>query len=123
MSLSHTRCKFSPNRKYLFVITTKGNLDSNQLRSALWLYSAEQVNSFLQKRDDVAPKPQLLWQDNAVPKAQQLDSYGSLIAKAEWSTDSREILFLAETGDGVRRLYALNIRTRKIVRVTEPRAE
>jgi len=123
MRSPEAKCKFSPDGKYFFVITTKGNLEHNQLQSALWLYSTEQVNVFLHGKNAVAPKPQLLWQDDAVPKAQQLDSYGSLITKAQWNPDSRSILFLAETGDGIRRLYSLNIRSRKILRLSTSNAE
>ena len=117
------KCKVSPNGRYFFVITTKGNLDSNQLHSTLWLYSTERVHAFLASTKAVAPKPLLLWQDDAVPKAQQFDSYGSLITKAQWNADSKAILFLAETGDGVRRLYSLHIQSRRIVLLSTPNAE
>jgi len=117
------KCKFSPDGKYFLVITTKGNLDSNQLQSALWLYSTEQVDAFLHGKRTVAPKPQLLWRVSAIPKALQLDPYGSLITKAQWSADSQRILFLAETGDGMRRLYSLSIRGGGILLLSTPGAE
>lgn len=123
MRSPEAKCKFSPDGKHFFVITTKGNLERNQLQSALWLYSTEQVNAFLHGTRAVAPKPQLLWRNAAVPKAQQLDSYGSLITKAQWTADSQNILFLAETGDGVRRLYSLNIQSKRILLRSTPNAE
>jgi hypothetical protein len=121
--LPEAECKVSPNGKYFFVITTKGDLDRNQLHSAVWLYSTEQVKAFLHGTRTVAPKPHQLWRIAAVPKAQQFDSYGSLITKAQWTADSQHISFLAETGDGVRRLYSLNIRSGTVLLLSTPDAD
>lgn len=71
------------------------------------------VLAFLRKRDAAAPRPKLLLRIEATPKAQQFDSYGSLITKAQWSSDSAGILFLAETGDGLRRLYKVDVSSRE----------
>jgi len=107
------RCKVSPDGKYFFAITTKGILATNQLQSTIWLYRTARVLAFLRERDVAAPRPKLLLRIEATPKAQQFDSYGSLITKAQWSSDSAGILFLAETGDGLRRLYKVDISSRE----------
>jgi hypothetical protein len=108
-----SQCKASPNGKYFFAITTKGMLATNQLQSTIWLYRSNRVLAFLRKRNAAAPQPKLLVSIQATPRAQQFDSYGSLITKAQWSSDSAGILFLAETGDGLRRLYEVHISGRE----------
>lgn len=107
------RCKLSPDGKYFFAITTKGILATNQLQSTIWLYRSDRVLAFLRGPDAVAPRPKAVVSIQATPKAQQFDSYGSVITKAQWSSGSAGILFLAETGDGLRRLYKVDIRSRK----------
>jgi dipeptidyl aminopeptidase/acylaminoacyl peptidase len=104
-------CKLAPNGRYFLVITTKGILHKNQLQSTIWLYRTTYLLAFLRNQDALALRPRLLLRIEATPKARQFDSYGSLITKAQWSSDSSGILFLAETGDGTRRLYRLDIRT------------
>jgi hypothetical protein len=105
--------KMSPNGKCFFVITTKGKLANNQLQSTIWLYTTAELVEFLHSKNVFAPKPRLLWQNTAVPKAQQFDSYGSLITRAQWSSDSSSILFLAEIGDRIRRLYRVNVQNHR----------
>lgn len=105
------QCKVSPDGRYFFAITTKGILATNQLQSTVWIYRTERVLVFLRKGDAAAPRPKLVLRIEATPKAQQFDSYGSLITKAQWSSDSTAILFLGETGDGLRRLYRVDIRS------------
>lgn len=107
------QCKLSPDGRYFFTITTRGNLATNHFQSVIWLYRTDHVLTFLRKRDAVAPRAELLLRITATPQAQQFDSYGSLITKAQWSSDSAGILFLAETGDGLRRLYKVDIRSRE----------
>lgn len=105
--------KLSPDHRHFFVVTTKGILDKNELESTIWLYDVRQVATFVSGIRKAPPPPQALLKLTAVPKAKQLDSHGSLITKARWASDSRSILFLGETGDGIRRLYRVNVSNRK----------
>jgi dipeptidyl aminopeptidase/acylaminoacyl peptidase len=45
-----------------------------------------------------------------VPRAIQFNSYGAVMTKAQWSSDSRSILFLGEEPGGTLRIYRLGIR-------------
>jgi hypothetical protein len=116
-------CKLSPNHRHFFVVTTKGILAKNELESTIWLYDAQQVAAFLRGSRKVAPPPEKLLKLTAVPKAKQSDSYGSLVTKASWASDSRSILFLGETGDGTRRLYRVNVHNRRASLLSAPTAD
>ncbi len=102
--------KLSPDKKHFLVVTTKGLFESNQLRSELWIYDSASVASYLQGNAPL-PRTKLLSQLEATPRARQLDSYGSLITEAHWSSDSSAIFFLGEQGDGIRRLYRVSLDT------------
>ena len=95
----------APDGKHFLVVTTRGVLSTNQLESTLWDFSAEDIKNYLQAGSSIAPRPHLLFKVVRTPKAQQLDSYGSLITEAQWATDSKAILFLAEQPDGTRHLF------------------
>lgn len=113
-------CKLSLDHQHFFVVTTKGILAKNELESTIWLYDAQQVAAFLRSSRKIAPRPEELLKFTAVPKAKQLDSYGSLITKARWASDSRSILLLGETGDGIRRIYRVNVRDRRTSLLSAP---
>lgn len=110
MRSPHAIAQQSPDEHYFFVVTTKGDLDRNQLISTLWLYDVKTIRTFLKR--GVAPTPRLFWQAVAIPRAQQFDSYGSILTKTQWTSDSRALLFLAENDSGLRRLYRMNLGSR-----------
>ena len=102
-------CQRAPNGKHLLVVTTRGILRTNQLVSTLWDFSTGEIDSYLHTASSRAPKPHLLFTIAGTPHAQQSDSYGSLITEAQWSTDSKAILFLAEQPDGDRHLFRVQL--------------
>lgn len=102
--LSDSACKRAPDGRHFLVVTTRGILRTNQLVSTLWVYSAADVETYLNEHGDHAPKPVLLYRIAGVPKAQQNNSYGSLITRARWSSDSQSVLSLVEQPDGHRHL-------------------
>lgn len=112
-------CKLSPDGEHFFVITTRGILASNRLQSTLSLYTMNRVTAFVNGEIEIAPVPRQLWKVTAVPRAEQFDSYGALITKAQWTSDSSAVLFLAETGDGMRRLYRAEVRHRRTIRLSK----
>lgn len=98
-------CQRAPDGKHFLVVTTRGVLSTNQLESALWDFPVEVIAGYLHAGTVEAPKPHLLFKIAGTPRAHQFDSYGSLITKAQWSTDSKAVLFLVEQPDGTRRLF------------------
>jgi hypothetical protein len=107
--LPDAECKRSPDGKHFLVVTTRGVLRTNQLVSLLWVYSAADVSRYLHEQDGQPLKPRLLLRIAGTPVAQQDNSYGSLITKAQWSSDSQSILSLAEQSNGHRHLFRTNL--------------
>lgn len=112
------QCQLSPDGRHFFVITTKGILATNHLQSELWLFDAKSVADYLESRSGHAPQPRLLARRSMVPRAIQYNSYGAVITKAQWSSDSRSILFLREEPGGRLRIYKVGIRDGMLHAVT-----
>jgi hypothetical protein len=95
--------RFSPDRRYFFVITTCGLLDSNELKSTIWLFKAPSVMEAVLNRShpaDLRPTPLVTM---ATP------SSASPIIDARWGEDGKGIYFLGQVTDSERRLFAVNI--------------
>jgi dipeptidyl aminopeptidase/acylaminoacyl peptidase len=100
-------CKTSPDGKYVFLVTTRGVLRTNQIVSALWIYSTEEIGNFLHDPHATQLPPHLVLRVAGTPIAQQVNSYGSLITKAQWSMNSQSILALAERKNGYRHVVRI----------------
>jgi dipeptidyl aminopeptidase/acylaminoacyl peptidase len=111
-------CQRAPDGKHFLVVTTQGILRTNQLKSTLSDFSADEIGSYLRESNALAPKPHVLFTIAGTPKAQQSDSYGSLITEAQWSADSKAILFLGEQPDGNRHLYRIRLSDSKSTDLT-----
>ncbi|MBB6143716.1 hypothetical protein HNQ77_001665 [Silvibacterium bohemicum] len=116
--LPDAECKRSPDGKHFFVITTRGVLRTNHLESTLWVYSATGIDRYLHEQNDHPPRPQLLFRRAGSPVAQQNNSYGSLITKAQWSSDSQFILALVEQANGYHHLFRTYLSGRASIDLT-----
>jgi dipeptidyl aminopeptidase/acylaminoacyl peptidase len=116
--ISDTQCQQSPDGRHFFVVTTKGILATDQLQSELWLFDIASVTDYLEGRSGHAPQPQLLARRKMVPRAIQYNSYGAVITKAQWSSDSRSILFLGEQFNVSLRIYRVEIRDGRLHAIT-----
>jgi len=111
-------CKLSPDGKHFMVITTRGLLRNDHLESSLWTYSKATIERYLSGKTAHAPWPHLLLRIAGVPQALQINSYGSLIATAQWSSDSQSILSLVENRDGHRHIFRMPLSGRNAVDIT-----
>jgi len=103
----NAECKTSPDGKHVLLITTRGVIRTNQLRSTLWIYSTQQIDDLLHNSSESHLRPRPLLRVAGTPVAQQVDSYGSLIERAQWSMDSRYILALVEQKGGYRHIVQI----------------
>jgi len=102
--------KFSPDRKYVAVVTSRGILQSNEIESTLWVFQSELLKKSLRTDDHSKGfDPKILARVAAVPRLQYLTSYEPLITDVRWATDSRTILFLGQDPHGDRLLYEANV--------------
>ena len=112
------QCQVSPDGSAFFVVTTRGILATDQLQSELWLFSTKRISEFIHGDLPLPPSPRLLVQHAVIPKALQYNSYGAVITKAQWSSDSRSILFLAEESGGQQRMFRVGIANRALTALT-----
>ena len=105
---------YSPNRRFVVAVTTRGIIAKNQLQSTIWLFPVDSVKQYLVTPvRNKAPVPQALASVAAVPSVRGVTAYASVISNLRWSSDSMELYFLAEkTGTG-RRLCRVGMLTRK----------
>jgi hypothetical protein len=90
---------FSPNGKFLAVLTSRGKLDLNQVEDSLRFYRTRDIQDFLEHSDKLQPPPPV-WVVNRVAKEEPIadfrwlaDSSGvALLEHIEESLDSRIVL-------------------------------
>lgn len=110
--------KEAPDGRGFVVVTTEGHLASNTLTSTLWYFPKRALERFVNRRDIAAPQPERLFQIVGVPEAEQPNSYGSLITDVQWSTDSRNLLFLVEQEHGIHHAYELSLDDKRATDMT-----
>jgi dipeptidyl aminopeptidase/acylaminoacyl peptidase len=102
----------SPDGRMLAVVTTRGDIETNQLESTIWIFDARAIEQFLQAPPcSPAPKPRALARIAAVPEVRVVTPYASVVTNLDWSADSQAIFFLGERDDRGRGLYRADVRT------------
>ncbi len=105
-------CRPSPDGKRFLIVTTRALLNTNQVESSLWIYDATSVRAHVAVAKPLAPIR--LWFVKGIPRLEQSHSYGALITKAAWASDSASVLFLLEQPDRKRHLYTLAVGDRHL---------
>lgn len=105
---------YSPDGRYVTVVTSRGLLATNQIESTIWLLKADAVSHFLKGDDASPPKdavPHRIATIRATPDISTNDTYMSMISDIQWSQDSRRLYFLGMDSHHERRLYELVLST------------
>jgi dipeptidyl aminopeptidase/acylaminoacyl peptidase len=102
--------RFSPDRKYIAVVTSRGILQSNKIESTVWVFQSVQVKKLL-RTDHVTSRcnPEVVARLAAVPQVQYFNSYEPVITDLKWLPDSKTILLLGQDSQGDRLLYKANV--------------
>jgi len=109
----------SPDKQYFSVVTTSGNLQSNEIESTLWVFRSDEVKQFLRTSNfGERLLPKVLANVAAVPNANYPNSYAAVITSVQWWPDSQSILFLGQDSQGVRRLYRADLLSGSIQALT-----
>lgn len=104
--------KFSPDRKWFAVVTTRGILRSNHLASTLWLFRSAAVEESVQgggRDQEYQPTPAVILSETT--RRSYSDSYEPLITGMEWSRDSHNLVFLAQNRKGNLQLREFSVRS------------
>lgn len=103
---------FSPDRKYLALITTRGVLTSDQVESTLWIFATENLKWLLVGPATARkPEPKMLARLAGVPAGEGSNAYEPVITQVSWSDNSEEIYFLGSNSQGRRQLYCADVPT------------
>jgi dipeptidyl aminopeptidase/acylaminoacyl peptidase len=112
----------SPDRKYSVLVTSHGELRSNEIQSHLYVIPNNDVSAYLQVKDSQLnpPRARLLAVASGSPDGQSYIPYSPVITDIRWSLDSHTIFFLAARMSARRQLCAVNIESRKMRILTPP---
>lgn len=119
-TLGDSLCQRSPDKTKFLVVTTRAILSTNQIESTIWVYDAARLRKYLGSNRSKPFPPARLWSARGVPKLEQFHSYGSLITRVAWASDSSSIYLLLEKADRKRHLDSLSLTTRRLRRVSLP---
>lgn len=114
--------KFSPDRKYFVVVTSRGLLPSDEIESTLSIYRTGESERYINapEASAILPRPQTTVSMKAIPTTRQNSPYAAVISDIRWSPDSRELYFIAERPNESRRIYTLNVKSGRSVPLTSP---
>jgi dipeptidyl aminopeptidase/acylaminoacyl peptidase len=113
----------SPDGEYFWLITSKGDIASNQISSTLSLFDAADIKRFLDSNGSNAawmPKPRRLVSLEATPEITVQESYAPLISTVRWSPDSKKIFFLGQNSNAEKQLYEVDVKTGHSTVLTPP---
>ena len=101
---------FSPDGTKFLVVTSRGDVATDRIRSELLMYDVRSVREYLVHGDPGRqPEPQRLATIAAIPRAYATRPYASVITGIRWSSDSLWVYFLGEDSNGSRRLYRVGV--------------
>jgi hypothetical protein len=104
---------WSPDKKYIAFVTTRGIVESDEVESTLWVLRRTDITKILATGGTTAKiVPTIGARLKAIPKVLADDSYNPLITDERWTSDSKGLLFLGQTSNGYRRLFRVNLRSR-----------
>lgn len=108
------RIKYSPDTKYLAVVTERGRLDLNAPEDTIWVFRIADVQRYMQHPQGIPPIPIRL---------ARMASYkdGPLIENVRWLPDSSGIAFTAVKKSACckfHQLFIADIRTRRVRTLT-----
>jgi dipeptidyl aminopeptidase/acylaminoacyl peptidase len=102
----------SPDGATVLLVTTRGIVAANVVESTLWTLDLRATAKYLEKGSaDSPPSLKQLFTVRGQLRADQGDSYGSLITQCRWSVDSRFIYMLLEQKGGRRDLDRVDVTT------------
>lgn len=110
----------SPDGRYLFIITSRGLLSSNEVESVLWLFETGAIRHFLHNPslNTPLPRPLPIARIRSVPDILTYDAYSSVISDVRWSSDSTRLFFLGMDSHAEKRLYEVSLSERKMRALT-----
>jgi dipeptidyl aminopeptidase/acylaminoacyl peptidase len=107
--LNNGRAKFSPDGRFVAIVTTKGLLASDEIESTVSTFDLGAVGSTLRDPSRQPPKPRIAAAIVARPNREQTIPYAPVIKDLRWSPDSKHLYFRGENSIGAMQLYEVNV--------------
>lgn len=109
----------SPDGKYIALVTSKGQIQSNKTQSLLWLFDVSDLHKFVDGSTEATPPhPKLLAKIAAIQEVISVVAYAPVITQVIWSHDSQSVFFLGQNSRGEHQLYRAYVTTGKLMQVT-----
>jgi len=104
-ALENDSDNYSPDGKHVAVVTTRGLLATDQLRSEIRVFDTAGIERFLGSRSGTPPKPRLVASVTAISQGQQTVPYAAIIHDLRWNEEGTRIYFRGQNERGGYRLY------------------
>ncbi len=96
---------FSPDGKHVAIVTTRGLMATDQLRSEITVFDLVAIKRFLHSPSGPQPKPRIVASVTAVSQGQQTIPYAAILHDIRWAADGRRIYFRGQNEQGGYQLY------------------
>ena len=112
---------YSPDGRYITVVTSRGLIERNEVESTIWLLNTKAVTRYMEG-DDSSPSqeatPKAITTISAVPDISTFDTYAPVITDLKWSRDSKTLYFLGMDSHEERRLYEVDLHAGTVAPLT-----
>ncbi|MGA2606815.1 MAG: hypothetical protein ABSH01_05080 [Terriglobia bacterium] len=118
-SRNDPRITWSPDKRYIAFVTTRGIVETDEVESTLWILRHDEIRQVLAGTavtTDIASRIGARLKGS--PEAKATDSYEPLITDERWTSDSKGLLFLGQASSGNRRLFRVNVHSRAVTGLT-----
>ena len=96
---------YSPDRKHVVVVTTRGLMATDQLRSEITVFDVADIERFLRSTSSPRPKPRVIASITAISQGQQTIPYAPIVHDLRWAADGKRLYFRGQNERGAYQLY------------------
>lgn len=103
----------APDTKHFVALTSRGNLDTNQIESTIWLFDSRTIERYLHTNGGRPPRPKAL-------VTLRTSSNSEPISSVRWDQDSRSVVFLGRRGGSARHLFVVDVNSGVLQELSPP---
>ncbi len=100
---------FSPDGKYVVVVSSRGVISTNQIESTIWIFETTALRQFVNSKNKAAPAPRQLASVEGNPSERNYGAYKGVISDLQWSPDSGVLYYLGADNNKVRHLFTIGL--------------